>query len=304
MMRNYMQLESKDPLETKDIDGLLSAKLSNLRKDDAQVIQDSKHTLVSFFELSVEDEFYLLKLSQASIEAAMKSLTKFFQAHEEAERRAWEHQQHSNHHPFLVSSTTNAAESEQVVRFDPQIAAQECNFSLMSKLPGHWNQWTGNVPPAEDLVPFLPSHNNRHAYPGEVIKIPFKPSVWQRGMKRNHSGSFGRDSPEIRSGSPEVTGTTEPADRAESPTAGAGTGVTRPPFSQLQYGALRLAEETPGPYWSSLSMTESVMAHPCYQHLSSEKFRALEHFATLRSFADKEMIVQYQQRFFTIYYVR
>jgi hypothetical protein len=94
---------------------------------------------------------------------------------------------------------------------------------------------------------------------------------------------------------------TEPR-HAASAAPGIGSSTTR--AKQEAYGGVRFTLHPESAYWSSLALTECIMASPCYQHLSSEKFQALEHFAVARDFADREVILQQHQRFFTIYFLR
>jgi hypothetical protein len=228
----------------------------------------------------------------------MASVTAFFTAHDEAER--YMHTRNGESEPLpSVSGADSAPEHVglQLSAGPTAGSAPECNFAAMARLPEHWNHWTGNNSPSEDMAPFLCTNVSRNAFARETIRIPFKPSVWQRGSHRpkHHHDSH----------APEVAGG-EGAEH-EYPHSGRDSPTSASPAregAQLAYGALRLFDTPVGSYWSSFSLTECLMASPWYQHLSSEKFRALEHFAVLRRFQDQETIVMCQQRFFNIYYIR
>jgi hypothetical protein len=234
----------------------------------------------------------------------MSALQDFFRAHDEAEAakiRAAILAGGGN-----STSTTGAASPSRLrqllAHVDPLTVG--CNFEQMSKLSSQWDRWTGNVPHAPDMEVFAKAPAEKATFTSEAIKIPFKPSVWLRNAQK-HKPLHGEN----------------PASRTESPhdgalaTVAAGGGMdsqhlraaSAPANTRAKpeaYGAVRFTLHPESAYWSNLSLTECIMASPCYQHLSSEKFQALEHFAVPREFADRETILQQHQRFFTIYFIR
>lgn len=242
----------------------------------------------------------------------MAAVSTFFQAHDEAEQCARVATQGTAPVAFNLSSFLAEHESAQR-NAAAGMTALECNFSLMAKLPGHWDAWTGNEAPSEDLIPFLNNSNSnkvdRHAFARETIKIAFKPAVWQRSTHRpKQQHQFTRVD---ALGNVVTTSGTEEAPEFAGEERDHHAGATfdedaNVPFGRQEaYATPRLfASPAEGAYWSSFSFTECLMASPVYQHLSSEKFHALEHFAVLRSFQDGEAILLHQQRFFSIFFVR
>ena len=161
----------------------------------------------------------------------------------------------------------------------------QCNFSLMEKLPGHWNRWTGNVVPNSDISGIVPPKGST-GISKETVKIPFKPSAWQRGANHRPKIPLGANTAGSGTGgdiideseAPELAGSSRRSSRhgdAEDEDSVAGNAGKR--HFQRAYGTVRFQPHAPSMYWARLSMTESVMSAPDFQHLSSDRFRALEH---------------------------
>lgn len=193
----------------------------------------------------------------------------------------------------------------------------ECDFELMHKLTGQWGRWTGNVAVNSEMKKMSDS---KGCFPvssesAEKIKIPFKPSMWLKGgrLKRHvpteasvggaslESGAVHEDTANPEAQHPPAGDTpTTPTKSAH----GADLGLVQITHHQVAYGATRYEPPSESTYWANLTLTECLMASPCFQHLSSDKFRALEHFAVLRSFADQETILEANHKFYSIFFVR
>ena len=238
------------------------------------------------------------------MESNLRSVDTFFQHHDEAQqvKTTVKNQEHEEDQHDQSITVIPLQEQTKV-----NIQSPSCNFELMAKLPGHWNRWTGNIPNHSDLQAIRNASNSKVLYNSEVIKIPFKSSIWNRNtIKRVQSGeedekeehSSNRETP------PDLT-LTETLSHS-SPTAITVQSIAAAAIrmSQAQLGSIRFESVPAGAYWSSLSLTECIMAAPFFQHLTSEKFRSLEHFAVLRTFQDGDIILDYRQRFFNVFFIR
>lgn len=191
----------------------------------------------------------------------------------------------------------------------PDIVMDEsmrCNFSLMEKLPGHWNRWTGNIAPSADISGIVPP-KGKSGITKETVKIPFKPPAWQRGAhhrpKQLSGSGFTEDALLGDIEGLDLAGSSRRTSRQGDDGSEAAVNPSTKHF-QRAYGSVRFQSYQPSMYWARLSMTESVMSSPDFQHLSSDKYHALEHFSALRTFKDQEVIVNQAQVFFSIFYIR
>jgi hypothetical protein len=149
-----------------------------------------------------------------------------------------------------------------------------------------------------------------YEFPGEIVKIPFKPSVWQKGLKTK----TGTNMPEDLQMRLSVSGLSKAPEELHHSSSSAGfveddhsqpeTEHTMPYFPQLAYGRVAYEAKAFSEYWDGLTLTECLMASPFFQHLSSEKFSALEHFAIQRTYKDQDVIVAQNQKFYNVYFIR
>jgi hypothetical protein len=238
----------------------------------------------------------------------MFALQDFFRAHDEEEAakiRAAILAGERN--PATVAVSTPSRLRQLLAQVDPLTVG--CNFEQMSKLSSQWDRWTGNVPHAPDMEGFVKAPVEKITFVAEAMKIPFKPSVWVRNAQKHkpvhgENAASRADSPHDGAPAAMSSGTDTLHHRVTSAASGTGVGAAAARGKQEVLGEVRFTLHPESAYWSSLALTESIMASPCYQHLSSEKFQALEHFAAARDFADHEVILQQHQRFFTIYFLR
>ena len=190
-------------------------------------------------------------------------------------------------------------------------------------LPKQWAKWTGNKPISEEMKAYLkPTSSKTPILGGEMIKIPFKPIMWQSKIQQEanraeHRRGDGHIAFQRHDGTQEhgyveaAPNQTRPPSVALSAGAGASasgnvsvSALSTQLAAQLVYGEVRFKEPVPSPYWKGLSLTECLIASPFYQHLSADKFRALEHFTVLRPYKHGELILAVKQKFFNLFVVR
>lgn len=188
--------------------------------------------------------------------------------------------------------------------------AGECDYELMLRLTGQWGKWTGNIPVSAEMQKLHTFQDHpTSSESAERIKIPFKPSMWLKGgrLKRHaaaevHVGA-GREESAEHAASPEAAH--PPAAPVPIPATSAGNlSLEQVTHHQVTYGALHYEPQPEGNYWANLTLTECLMASPYFQHLSSDKFRALDHFAVARSYANKETILEQHQKFYNVFFIR
>lgn len=202
-------------------------------------------------------------------------------------------------------------------RLAPKVG--ECDYDLMLRLTGQWGKWTGNVPISHDMQRIGVGKGGRGAATSEsaeFIKIPFKPFIWQKGGRLK--GQLATDTnihATESSASPEemhppgfagaharshgcTTTAEELLTESLSPVQHQGA------FQQAAYGATHYEVPMESPYWENLTLTECLMASPYFQHLTSDKFRALDHFAVARSYNDQDTVLEQHQKFYSVYFVR
>jgi len=231
--------------------------------------------------------------------SAMAALDEYFHKSDEENRAAGEEgvtgEDHHTHH--------HAHEDRPHHQHHKHTHATDvCNFELMDKLPGQWSKWTGNTHISGGLQKLVPTFSHGDL-PGESIKIPFKSTLWQPRTKVK----TGVVEESLRVSTAETLESFEELHVTDLSAAELDThseSNTQPYFTQLAYGKVNYQPKESSEYWNSLTLTECLMASPFFQHMSSEKFSALEHFAVLRSYKDKEVIVEQEQKFYNVFFIR
>ena len=219
--------------------------------------------------------------------------------------------------PYVTAASSEKSSNIKHVH-DPAGPTIKANFEMFQKLPGRWGTWTGNVSRGPEAGA---REENAIQFDGELIKVSFKTAVWQKYNKNNdnsvaklRTGSEDEDVEEsiahlslnradsVKSSAifPGFSGSV----MQSTTTTTAGMAASKAAPTQVAFGAVRYRDTPADPYWAALTLTECLIALPFYQHLSSEKFRVLEHFALLRSFRDGESILTFRQSFYGLFIVR
>jgi hypothetical protein len=238
-------------------------------------------------------------------------------------REAWDGKQRDDMGLEIELEAATAEENniQQAVNVTEVILG--CNYKMLFHLPGEWGKWTGNTHPHTEAI-VAQNKMASTTFGGEALKIPFKPSAWHKFRKEGGAGGAAANpsastaaAGELGSGGgtqyhhdadgrlmhtttgamgTAASSTYGPGDStmAGAAAGGAISGLTR-------YQAQR---HPPGLYWAGLTLTECLIASPFYQHLPSEKFAALEKIASLRTFEDKEVITEVDQKVYSLMFIR